>query len=308
MKILVTGADGFAGSHLISILLKHGHQVTGTRLEPRAKSPVLSQAEHDQVQWVTMDLHRSDSVRDAMREAYEAVVHLAAVSGSRDAGADSGYAWAVNAGGTARLLDALVRRDSQARILVVSSSMVYGEGGGQPNRESDPLEPLSAYGATKLGTEICARQFARQFNLDIRIARPWPHTGPHQQTGRQFPDWLVRLRKGEPRVEFGDPDAVRDYLDVRDVVQAYLAILERGTPGTIYNVASGTGLTFRELFGKLCAAAGAVTELVPAPHRRRGWDEQYSVGDASRLMTDTGWSITYDLDQTLRDMVHAQTH
>ena len=308
MSILVTGADGFAGSHLVKALLSAGHRVTGTRIEPRAGSPVLSQAEHDQVKWVTMDLQRSDSVRDAIREDYHAVVHLAAVSGSRDAGADAGYAWAVNAGGTARLLDALVSRNSEALILIVSSSVVYGEGDGSPAREGNPAKPLSAYAATKLGTEVCAEQFARQHNLPVIVARPWPHTGPHQQRGRLITEWLARLRGGETRVEFGDPDAIRDYLDVRDVARAYVAMLERGTRGQTYNVASGTGMSFREMFSRLAAAAGVPAELVAAPRRRRGWDEQYSVGDSTRLRNETGWAPQYALDQTFRDMVHAQTN
>ncbi len=308
MNLFVTGADGFAGSHLVKLLLAQGHAVTGTRLESRSASPVLSGPEHDRVRWITMDLARADSVRDALREDFDAVVHLAAVAGSRDAGADKGYAWAVNAGGTARLLDGLVARGSRARVIVVSSSMVYGEGAGRAHRETDPVNPLSAYGATKLGTEICALQFARQHGLGVIIARPWPHTGPYQQSGRQFPDWLARLRKGETRMPFGDPGAVRDYLDVRDVARAYLALAERGAPGEVYNIASGTGRTFTELFSSLSRAAGVAAELVASPDRRRGWDEQYSVGDPGKLTGATGWTPAINFDQTLRDMVHAQAH
>ena len=308
MNVLVTGADGFVGSHLIKALLAAGHQVTGTRLENRVPSPVLEQAEYDRIRWVLLDLHRADSVRDAIREEYDSVIHLAAVSGSRDAGADKGYAWGVNAGGTARLLDALVHRSRDARVLVVSSSMVYGEGQGRPITELDPTQPLSAYGATKLGMEICAQQFSREHGLSVIIARPWPHTGPYQQPGRQFPDWLARLRRGETRVPFGDPEAMRDYLDVRDVVNAYLALIERGEASQIYNIASGNEFTFRELFERLARAFGVSAELTGNPERRRGWDEQYSVGDASKLKAATGWKPSYSIDQTFRDMVHAQTH
>ena len=308
MNVLVTGADGFAGSHLVKTLLAADHRVTGTRIEPRARSPILTQAEHDQVKWLTMDLQRSDSVRNAIQEDFDVVVHLAAVSGSRDAGADLGYAWGINAGGTARLLDALVHRSSESRVLVVSSSMVYGEGAGRANRETDSLNPLSAYGATKLGTEICAQQFAQQYDLGIMIARPWPHTGPHQQSGRQFPDWLARLRKGETRIAFGDPEAIRDYLDVRDVARAYLALVERGIPGEVYNIATGKGRSFAELFARLCKASGVSGEIVQNPDKRRGWDEEYSVGDPAKLTNETGWTPGYDIDQTFLDMVHAQTN
>lgn len=308
MRVLVTGADGFAGSYLIKLLLQAGHQVTGTRVEVRTASPILTTAEFDAVSWVTMDLRRPETVRDAVQEPPELVVHLAAVSGSTDAGADAGFAWAVNAGGTARLLDALVARGGVRKVLVVSSSVVYGEVDRRPARETDPTLPLSAYAATKLGTEICAWQFARQHDLPLLVARPWPHTGPLQQRGRLIADWLGRLRRGETRIPFGDPDAVRDYLDVRDVARAYLLLLEQGMPGETYNVATGTGHTFRELFDRLARAAGVRAELVAAPERRRGWDEQYSVGDASRLTQLTGWTPQIPLSQTFADMVHAETH
>ncbi|MEO8200107.1 MAG: NAD(P)-dependent oxidoreductase [Gemmatimonadota bacterium] len=308
MNVLVTGADGFVGSHLVKVMLAAGWGVTGTRLEPRTRSPLLTEGEYDAIRWVKLDLMRSESVKEATTGDYEAVVHLAAVSGSNDAGGDAGYAWAVNAGGTARLLDAIARRNSEALVLVVSSSVVYGEGAGRPHQESDLPRPLSAYAATKLGTEICAEQFARQFGLKLMVARPWPHTGPFQQRDRLMTDWLARLRHGEHAINFGDPDAVRDYLDVRDVASAYMALLTAGRPGETYNVATGRGYTFRQLFALLAEAAGVAGELVSSPQRRRGWDEQHSVGDPAKIKDETGWSPHYPLSQTLRDMVHAQTH
>jgi GDP-4-dehydro-6-deoxy-D-mannose reductase len=308
MKTLVTGADGFAGAHLVKELLRRGWTVTGTRLENRTRSPVLTQEEFEAVRWIPMDLSRSDSVRDAVSEDYEAVVHLAAVSASSDAGADAGFAWEVNAGGTARLLDSLVQRKSAARILIVSSSVVYGEGNGRAAKENDNLRPLSAYAATKLGTETCAGQFARLHHLPLMVARPWPHTGPFQQPRRLFTDWAAALRRGEREIRFGDPEAVRDYLDVRDVVQAYVALLEHAVQGGPYNVASGRGRTFNELFRLLTETLGVEARLVQAPERRRGWDEQFSVGDATHLRESTGWAPQYDLGMTLRDMVNAQTH
>ena len=308
MKILVTGADGFAGSHLVKALLAEGHQVTGTRLENRARSPVVTPEEFEAVRWIPMDLSRSDSVRDAVKDDYERVVHLAAVSASSDAGADAGFAWEVNAGGTARLLDRLVQTKSSARILIVSSSVVYGEGQGRAAQEDDAMRPMSAYAATKLGTEVCAGQFARLHHLPLVVARPWPHTGPFQQPRRLFTDWLAALRRGEREIRFGDPDAVRDYLDVRDVVLAYIALLQGAAKGGPYNVASGRGRTFREMFLLLAGTLGVEAQLVQAPERRRGWDEEYSVGDSGRLRQETGWAPRFDLAQTLRDMVHAQTY
>lgn len=307
--MLVTGADGFVGSWLLRALLRAGHEVTGSTMEARPRNPILLPDEWERVRWLHMDLARQESVNLGMQDGWDAVVHLAAVSGSGEAAIDVGHGWNINAGGTARLLHALARRGGPCpRFLLVSTSEVYGEGAGQgPFTEDHPVAPLSPYAASKAGSEIAARQAAWQAGIPLLIARPWPHTGPGQQAERLIPRWIHRVQHGEREIPFAGTAGVRDYLDVRDVADAYLALLTGGTAGETYNVATGRGVTFADLFRRLTAQLGVDACLRDQPDAGRGWDAEQSVGDAAKLQRATGWRPRIPLDQTLADMVHAQT-
>ncbi|HXE58107.1 MAG TPA: NAD-dependent epimerase/dehydratase family protein [Gemmatimonadales bacterium] len=307
MRILVTGAGGFVGARLVRRLVREGHAVTGTRGGPaRSHEPRLTPEEHAAVTWRTLDLADRASVERAVEGAWDAVVHLAGVSSSMEAKRDPGHAWNVNAAGTARLCHALAAGTPGAgpTVLVVSTSDVYGLGDGEPRprRESDAPRPLSVYAASKLGAEVAAGQIARSAGLRLIVARPWPHTGAGQ-TDRLLPKWIAELRAGR-RVLPGDPETVRDFLHVDDVIDAYLALLARGRPGETYNIASGQGVSFRDLLARLCARLGARAELAADP--RRDLDAAHSVGDATKLRESTGWSPRRSLDDTLAELIDAQ--
>jgi GDP-4-dehydro-6-deoxy-D-mannose reductase len=195
-------------------------------------------------------------------------------------------------------------------VLVVSSGEVYGVGSGLPRRETDPVLPVSPYAASKAGSEIAALEAWRRTRLRVVIARSFQHTGPGQSDRYVVPALARRLvkarRQGLQAVRTGNLDPVRDLTDVRDVVRAYAELLERGAPGEVYNVCRGEGVSLLDLFHKLSALVGvqAVPELDPALARRA--DVLHLVGDNSKLRAATGWSPTVTLDQTLRDVVHAQ--
>jgi GDP-4-dehydro-6-deoxy-D-mannose reductase len=308
VKVLVTGADGFVGRYAVKALRAAGHTVTaavGPGARGRAAWP-------DGVAEVELDLSDARSVAACAAEPADGVIHLAAVASGRAASDDPAVAWAVNAEGTAALCAALAerRRGEGSRVLVVSTAEVYGRRDAEPARESDRVAPASPYAASKAAAEIAARAVGRATGLAIIIARPFPHTGPGQDERFAVPAFARRLRAARQRglrvVKVGNLEPVRELLDVRDVVAAYLVLLERGIPGETYNIATGTGVTLAEVFRRLAALVGVDAIPEPDPELVRSADLPFLVGDARKLREATGWTPAIPLDQTLRDVVHAQ--
>lgn len=310
MKVLVTGANGFVGTWLVRGLLAAGHEVVGA-LGRDAAGP---DPEARGVAWLPLDLLDPRSVNMVAAHAADAVVHLAGVSSVGASLADPIATWQVNTLGTIRLLEALAARRQDGvdpLVLVVSTAEVYGPGAPRPRRESDVTAPVSPYAASKAAAEVGAREIGLRTGLRVMIARPFPHTGPGQSSRFVAAAFAARLllaqRTGATVVKTGSLDPVRDLLDVRDVVAAYLALLERGTPGTVYNVAGGEGLSIGDLFHRLAGLVGhaAIPEFDHA--LSRPVDIPHLVGDASLLRTTTGWSPSRSLDVTLRELLDAQT-
>lgn len=311
MKVLVTGLGGFVGRWLLPALAARGHAVTGTRL-PGEPDPPLAGV----LAWRPLELADAATVRRALEPCPEAVIHLAAVASGAEARLDPPRALEVNGAGTGRLAEALgAHREAgtgDPLLLLVSTAEVYGAGNGSGlRRETDPVRPISPYAASKVAAEAAALEAAGRTGLRVVIARPFPHTGPGQMDRYVIPAFARRLlvarRAGETRVATGNLEPVRDYLDVRDVVAAYVGLLEQGHAGEIYNVASGAGWSLREVFQRLARLIGVPAEPVPDPALVRSEDLMHLVGDASRLRARTGWAPRIPFDQTLQDVVNAQT-
>jgi len=195
--------------------------------------------------------------------------------------------------------------------LLVSTGEVYGVGTGAPRRESDPLLPCSPYAASKVGAEVAVLETARRTGLRVIVARPFPHTGPGQDSRFVVPAFARRLREaeraGRDTIETGNLDPVRDLLDVRDVATAYIALLARGAAGEVYNVASGVGYSLRDVLERLGALIGVKMVATLEPALARTSDIKHLVGNADKLRAATGWAPDYPLDRTLQDLLDAQT-
>jgi len=316
VKVLVTGAGGFVGRWLVPALLREGHEVLGTMLPGERPMEGLSEEERRRTRWRPLELRDGTSVLAAVAEAPDAVIHLAALASGAEARRDPGLAWEINAAGTARLAEGLGALRQERRgdplLLLISTAEVYGAAPEPRARmEDDVPHPLSPYAASKLGAEVAVAEVARRTGLRTIIARAFPHTGPGQTDRYVVPGFARRLqaarRIGAPVVKTGSLEPVRDFLDVRDVCAAYCALLARGRTGAVYNVASGEGHSLAELFTRLATLIGvrAIPEVDHALVRTA--DLPHLVGDASRLRDHTAWAPRYSLDQTLQDLVNAQT-
>ncbi|HYT72980.1 MAG TPA: GDP-mannose 4,6-dehydratase [Gemmatimonadales bacterium] len=320
MKVLVTGADGFVGRSLLRRLLDDGREVCGAvrpdqRPPARGGSGELTAEERHAVRWLPLELTDPESVRRLADLPYDGVVHLAAVSSVSDAARDPGYAWTVNAAGTARLVQVLAEAKRAGRadplVLVVSTGEVYGACDEQrPRREMDPVAPCSPYAASKAGAELAALEIWRRAELRTVVARPFAHTGPGQEARFLVPALAQRLkfakRIGAPVVKVGNLEPVREFLHVQDVVDAYARLLTRGQPGEIYNVASGQEIALEELFYRLAQLVGVRPIPEADPDLMRGGDIPHLVGDAAKLRAATGWTPRHSLDDILRDVLDAQ--
>ncbi len=315
MRVFVTGAEGFVGRSMVRALLAAGHEVqAGIRPGGPLEVPGLAPEERTRVARVPLELLDTASVDSAMSWYPDAVVHLAAIASGADARRDIGTAWAVNASGTARLADALGRLRERGEVdpvfLVVSTGEVYGGGVDRLRREDDPLVPCSPYAASKVGAEVAALEVWRRTGLRVVVARPFPHTGAGQSDRFVAPAFASRLREarqsGATSVPTGNLEPVRDFLHVQDVVRAYLALLGRGVPGQAYNVASGEGISLRELFNRLAAEVGVAAVPAVAPTLVRTSDILHLVGDATKLRAATGWQPTIALDRILKEVADAE--
>jgi len=313
MNVLVTGADGFVGRWVLRALLAAGHEVIAA-VQPAVRRARDVGGDVEGLPFIPLELGDVGSVRQAAARRTDAVIHLAAVASGGDALRDPGVAWAVNAAGTARLLGELGRRraaqEADPLVLVVSTAEVYGAGPARPLKETDPVAPRSPYAASKAGAELAAAETRLRTGLRVVIARAFPHTGPGQDERFVAPAFARRLRGARMAkarvVKVGNLEPVRDFLDVRDVAAAYVALVERGAAGEVYNVASGRGVSLQELFDRLAAVVGVDAIAEPDPEFMRPADIPALVGDATKLRAATGWAPAIPFDQTLRDLVHAQ--
>jgi GDP-4-dehydro-6-deoxy-D-mannose reductase len=301
IDVLVTGAAGFAGSHLLDLLSTEGCEVAAWH-RPGGHPP----RDLPHTRWQAIDLLDHAQVEDAIARLRPAVVyHCAGAAHVGRAWDASESTFAVNVRGTHHLLDALERAGVHARVLVPSSALVYATA-DVALTESHPLRPNSPYGLSKLAQEMLARR--TNGTLAVTIARPFNHVGPRQDpmfAASGFARRIADIEQGRwaPEISVGNLDARRDLTDVRDTVRAYRLIVERGQPGRPYNVCSGSALTMRDLLDMLLARARVPIPVHVDPARLRPNDAPLLLGDPSRLRDELGWTPRIPLEQTLDDLL-----
>ncbi len=313
-SVLVTGAGGFVGQWLVRVLLEREYAVTGALQQGSQPPSALTARERAAVRWTPLELLDSDSVRRVFSEPTDYVVHLAAVASGVEARQHPGHTWAVNAAGTARILEVAAQQrhagTADSTIVLASSAEVYGAHASRPLVETDPIRPCSPYAASKAGAELAAMETSGRTGLKIIVARPFQQTGPGQDERFVVPALARRLRgarlAGARVIKVGNLQPVRDFLDVRDVCAALVTLLERGRPGGIYNIATGHGIGLEELFQRIARIVGVDAIAEVDPQLMRPADIPYLVGDASKLRNETGWAPRISLEQTLADLVAAQ--
>ena len=305
--ILVTGAGGFAGSHLIDQLAADDEGPAIVAWHRPGKPHPANAPRSDRVRWDGVDLLDRDAVSAAIARAQPSIVfHCAGAAHVGRAWSGIEPTFAINVRGTQFLLDALSGHGVNARVLVPSSAMIYRPSAG-PLGEDDPLVPPNPYGLSKLAQEMLAMRSSGH-GVSVCIARAFNHVGPRQDSSFVVSDFArqiaaIEAGRGDPEIVVGNLEARRELTDVRDTVRAYRAVVERGRPGRPYNVSSGRAIAIGELLDRLLARARVPIRVRADPARLRPNDVPILVGDPSRIREEIGWTPAIPLDRTLDDVL-----
>jgi len=293
-RLLVTGLDGFVGEHV-------RRAVEGLR-DGRLQLVMPREA---------IELRDPKTIEGAIKDTRpDCVLHLAAQSFIPASVKDPEGTYEINFLGTLHLLQALKACGFSGRMLYVGSADVYGAVPDEdlPITESCPFRPRTPYGVSKAAAELLCYQWTQDQSLDIVMARPFNHVGPGQAEQFVVPDFArqvtqIRLGRREALMKVGAIDVTRDFTDVRDVVQAYLALVEHGKTGEAYNVCSGREYSIRDVLNELIQLAGIKCEIVVEANRLRAAERQRNRGSLDKLAQCTGWAPQIPLSQSLRDVL-----
>jgi GDP-4-dehydro-6-deoxy-D-mannose reductase len=305
MRVLVTGISGFAGSHLAEALLAKGNvELFGT-----SRSARENLALREKIAVGTCDLTDSAACERLVREVRpEQIYHLAGYAHAGQSLHEHMQAWTGNLDATLNLYEAVLQWGGKLRILFVGSGLIYGDP-EQPDtaqNESAVLKPVSPYASSKAAADLASYQYTRSAQLDIVRARPFNHIGPRQSTRyaiAHFAQQIAAIEQShqEPVLATGNLSAQRDFTDVRDMVAAYILLMERGRTGEAYNIGTGTTHSMQSVLDLLLHSATCPIRIQQKDALLRSSESTIVRADASKVRGETGWRPRFSLEQTLSD-------
>jgi NAD dependent epimerase/dehydratase len=307
-KVLVTGADGFIGSHLVEYLVKKGYKVKAFVLYNSFNSygwlDSFPKEILDQVEVFSGDIRDPNGVRTAA-EGMDVIYHLAALIAipysyhSPDSYVD------VNIKGTLNILQA-AKSFNVEKILVTSTSEVYGSARYVPIDENHPFQGQSPYSATKIGADRIAESFFRSFETPVTIVRPFNTYGPRQSARAVIPTIITQLLNGEKKIKLGDISPTRDLLYVKDTVKGFEAIAaSERTVGEEINIATQSEISIGDLAQKLIARINPEARISADEIRIRPEKSEVRrlFGSNEKIKALTGWIPDYTLDKGLEETI-----
>ena len=309
-KALITGINGFVGSHLAESLLKTGREVFGTYAEGDHLNHLS--AIRDKILLFPCLIQNEEEVYQVIRTVLpDEIYHLAGMAFVVDAWQNPKLAFDINALGTMNLYEAVIKNRLNPWILSVLSADVYGvvHEEEMPLKEDRALRPIHPYGLSKATADLIGYHYFYAYNLPIVRVRPFNHIGPRQSPKFVCSDFacqIARIEKGlhESFIEIGNLEAKRDFTDVRDMVRAYGMLIEKGKAGEVYHVASEQAVSIDFILNSLLGMSQVPIEIRTNPTKLRRSDAPLQIGDCSKLKADTGWAPSIPLKQTLEDILN----
>lgn len=303
---LITGVNGFAGRHLAQLLKSQRTKVYGTtRLTPTSFS------ENFVDELIISDMGSKEECVQVLTTAKPDVIfHLAAQSNVKEAWGQPSDTFFSNTVKTMYLLEAVKQVSRDIRIINIGSSEEYGYSKQMefPITEDSMLNPTNPYGVSKMSAGLMAKQFFEGFDMDIIHVRPFNHIGPGQKKGFVVPDFahqIVNIEKGrqKPVISVGNLSSLRDFTDVRDIVNGYRLIAEKGIKGQIYNLCSGKPTSIEDLLYAMISLSPSDITVEVDPDKLRPVDIPIYYGSNDKVIDQTSWERKIDLNRSLEDVL-----
>ncbi|MCA1293926.1 GDP-mannose 4,6-dehydratase [Paenibacillus sp. alder61] len=301
MKALVTGISGFAGTYLSQKLLDNGYEVTGIARR--------NQTFNKDINFIACDILDEEKLRNVLQsEKPDEIYHLAGTAFVPISYKEPKQTYRTIVDGTLGIYEVLRSLDISPRVLYVSSAAVYGEGIGIPFKETDPLSPTNPYAGAKACADLISEQYAKAYQMNVIRVRPFNHTGPGQSPSfvcSSFAKQIAEMElSGKNVINVGNIHVKRDFLDVRDVVDAYILLMKSGARGDVYNVSSQSPVSVSELLHVLAENSTLNSlEVKVDPDKIRPNETKVKIGDASKITSETGWKPIRDIKHTMWDLL-----
>lgn len=301
-KILVIGASGFAGPYLCKNLIDSGYDVFGSKLE--------SQKQNFNGQCVNLNILNEDEIIKTIDEIKpDYIIHLAAQSSVKLSWDNPSLTFNINVIGIINIFEALRKLNLRPRILIVGSSEEYGKVNKNLIDENIETDPLNFYALSKVTQEKIALIYHKNYGFDVICARSFNHIGPGQSTQfvvSNFAKQIVDIEKTnkDGNIYVGNLSAKRDFSDVRDIVNAYRLLIEKGQNGQLYNVGSGNSIEISEILSKLISLSKAKINVVIDKNRFRPIDTPEIKANINKLKNDTRFKAEHNIDETLLEVLN----
>lgn len=307
MRVLITGVSGFVGRHLAEALNGRGVEtVHGASREPTQVhlQPGVQLHAYDPLH-PTKTLHLLHSVEPQW------IFHLAGYANNGMSFREPDKAWQGNLDATRVLLDACARWGGRPRVLLASTGLVYGDPvkPGEVFTEDAPLRPASPYAVSKAAADLLGYQAWKEHGLEVIRIRQFNQIGPGMLADYAIPNFArqiaeIELKRQEPLLETGDLTGERDFTDVRDMMEAYIGLMEKGQAGEAYNCATGTTYSMRAMLDRMLEQAFEKIEVREKVDESRRHETHVSRACVDKLKAATGWQPTRTLEKTLGDVLY----
>jgi GDP-4-dehydro-6-deoxy-D-mannose reductase len=311
-KFLITGFSGFVSKHFLNLLESKGEHASVLGIDLHEPAFNITDFKHISCEFEKIDLLDNDSVQNVIYQFQpNYIIHLASYSSVSFSWKNPIRSFQNNTNIFLNILEAVRLNSIQVRILSIGSSEEYGNVSPEdiPLREDQLLKPISPYAVARVSQEMLSHIYVEGYGLDIVITRSFNHIGPGQSELFVVPSFAKQLVEGWMRGEksiiitTGDLTVVRDFLDVRDVVKAYFALLKKGRKGEVYNVCSGHGVSLSEIIALMSKSLNVHCDAVTDIRLVRPKDNMIITGLNQKITKETGWAPEISLETALTDIL-----